>query len=229
MKNNAITQELENKLESMRKDPCKITPEAIDSLWEPAKQASAAVSAAMQEYEKDLQTRQTAIDKQVSELEATISTLTAQIDALEEKSRDAASRGDLDTAADFDEQAETVRKDLSIAQRKRRIATGAELKGDPSLFDAVKAARTHYNEACTSSREFVCEAVSIVAEWAEFFESLHKKTMWKADYCPSMDSYKYEKIEHHFHADLFARIEKAGVKKEREQKGPVDKDAVIIA
>lgn len=115
----AVEKALEARLEAMKAHPCKITPEAMEAMLDPAREANTALNEAMRAYENDLDTRRAALDKQASDLDAKIKTLKAQISALESQSREAASRGDLDAAADLDEQAEGLRKQLSTASRKR--------------------------------------------------------------------------------------------------------------
>ena len=145
----AVEKALEAKLEAMKADPCKITPEALETLLEPAREANTVLNEAMAAYEGDLATRRAALDKQAENLDAKIKTLKAQISALESQSREAASRGDLDAAANLDEQAEGLRKQLSTASRKRRIATSTTcynvelsklLIGDNDLNQTIRSA-----------------------------------------------------------------------------------------
>lgn len=212
-----LEQILSQRVEAMKADPCGITQEAVESLWEPVREASKAVSAAMDTYEADLNTRRAALDKQAAELNAEIERIKGEIVALEDQSREAASRGDLDTAAELDEKAEELRKRLSAASRKRRIATGAKLKGDAQLFAAVKAARGDYENAAELCRKRVAEAVAIIAQWAEHFEKLAQKTDRIPNYCPRMDDRRFEKLDKCFNAELYAKIQAQAEKDRRER------------
>ena len=214
----AVEKALEAKLEAMKADPCKITPEALETLLEPAREANTVLNEAMAAYEGDLATRRAALDKQAENLDAKIKTLKAQISALESQSREAASRGDLDAAANLDEQAEGLRKQLSTASRKRRIATSTELQGDADLFKAIKAAKAAYEEAKATGQKYVQEARTVVDEWAAFFKQLQDKTKFVGRYGPHMDGSRYEKIDHHFNAEFYARMAEKQAAEDQEQK-----------
>lgn len=209
---------LEQRLEAMRGNPCKITPEALETLLDPAREANTALNEAMAAYENDLTTRRAALDKQAADLDAKIETLKGQINALESQSREAASRGDLDAAADLDEQAEGLRKQLSTAIRKRRIASSTELQGDADLFKAIKAAKAAYEGAEATGQKYVQEARAVVDEWAAFFKQLQEKTKFVGRYGPHMDGSRYEKIDHHFNAELYARMAEKQAAEEQERK-----------
>ena len=208
---------LEKKLEEMKANPCEITPEAMESLLEPAREANAALNVAMDAYERDLDARRTALDKQAADLDGKIKTLKADIEALEDQSREAASRGDLDAAAELDEKAEALRKQLSTASRKRRIATSTELQGDAALFNAIKEAKNACEEAVATGREYVMEARAVVKKWAEFFEQLQKQTETAGRYGHKMDYRRFEKIDQHFNAKLYAKLREKAEAEERER------------
>ena len=213
-----IEQALEQRLEAMKADPCKITPVALETLLAPARKANTALNEAMAAYENDLTTRRAALDKQAAGLDAKIKTLKTQINALESQSREAASRGDLDAAADLDEKAEALRKQLSTANRKRRIATSTELKGDADLFKAITVAKKAYEEAEATGQKYVQEARAVVDEWAKFFEQLQDKAQFVGRYGPHMDGSRYEKIDHHFNAEFYARMAEKQAAEEQERK-----------
>lgn len=217
-KKTTIEQILEQRLEAMKADPCKITPEAMEAMLAPAREANTALNEAMAAYENDLDTRRAALDKQAADLDAKIKTLKAQISTLESQSREAASRGDLDAAADLDEQAEGLRKQLSTASRKRRIASSTELQGDADLFKAIKAAKAAYEGAEATGQKYVQEARAVVDEWAEFFKKLQENTKFVGRYGPHMDGRRYEKIDHHFNAEFYAKMEEKAKAEERERK-----------
>ena len=212
-----LEQLLSQRVEAMRDDPCGITQEAVESLWGSVREASKAVSAAMDNYEADLNVRRAALDKQATELNAEIGRIKGEIAVLEDQSREAASRGDLDTAAERDEKADALRKRLSAASRKRRIATGARLKGDAQLFAAVKAARAEYENAAELCRKCVEGVVALIAQWAEHFEKLAQKTDRIPNYCPRMDDRRFEKLDKDFNTELYAKIEAQAEKDRRER------------
>lgn len=216
-KTTTLEQLLSQRVEAMKADPCGITQEAVESLWEPVREASKAVSAAMDNYEADLNTRRAALDKQAAELDTEIVRLKREITALESQSREAASRGGLDTAAELDEKADELRKRLSAASRKRRIATGAKLKGDAQLFAAVKAAKGEYENAAELCRKGVTEVVSIIAQWAKHYETLEEQTNRIQNYYPRMDDRRLRKIDEEFNAELYAKINAKAEEDRRER------------
>lgn len=215
---NTIEQLLEQRLEAMKADPCKITPEAMEAMLAPAREANTALNEAMAAYENDLTTRRAALDKQAADLDAKIETLKGQINALESQSREAVSRGDLDAAADLDEKAEGLRKQLTTASRKRRIATSTELQGDAALFKAVTAAKKAYEEAEVTGQKYVQESRAVVDEWAKFFEQLQEKTKFVGRYGPHMDGSRYDRIDHHFRAKFYKEMEERAKAQEQERK-----------
>lgn len=214
----AAEKDLADKFEAMKADPCKITPEAMEAMLDPAREANTALNEAMAAYENDLDTRRAALDKQAADLDATIKTLKTQIKALESQSREAASRGDLDTAADLDEKAESLRKQLATTNRKRRIASSTELKGDADLFKAITAAKKAYEKAEATGQKYVQETRAVVDEWAAFFKHLQDKTKFVGRYGPHMDGSRYEKIDHHFNAEFYARMAEKQAAEDQERK-----------
>lgn len=215
---NTIEQALEARLEAMKTNPCKITPEAMEAMLDPAREANTALNEAMAAYENDLARRQAVLDQQAAELDEKIKTLKAQISALESQSREAASRGNLDAAADLDEKAEVLRKQLSTASRKRRIATSTELKGDADLFKAITAAKKAYEEAEATGQKYIQEARAVVDEWAALFKQLQEKTKSVGRYGPHMDGCRYERIDHHFNAEFYAKMAERAKAQEQERK-----------
>lgn len=215
---NTIEKALEHRLEAMKANPCGITPEAMESLLDLAREANTALNEAMAAYENDLTTRRAALDKQAADLDAKIETLKGQINALESQSREAASRGDLDAAADLDEQAEGLRKQLSTASRKRRIASSTELQGDADLFKAIKAAKAAYEGAEATGQKYVQEARAVVDNWVAFFKQLQEKTKFVGRYGPHMDGSRYEKIDRHFNAAFYDKMAEKAKAEEQERK-----------
>ena len=214
----AVEKALEARLEAMKAHPCKITPEAMEAMLDPAREACTVLNEAMAAYENDLTTRRAALDKQATDLDAKIDTLKGQINALEGQSREAASRGDLDAAADLDEKAESLRKQLSTISRKRRIATSTELKGDADLFKAITTAKKAYEEAEAIGQKYVRAAKAVVDEWAEFFKKLQANTKFVGRYGPHMDGRRFDQIDHHFNAEFYARMAEKQAAEEQERK-----------
>lgn len=187
-----------------------ITPECISALWEPAREAFNNYHAAMDAYEADLKSRQNALDQQAQQLDKDVRRLGAQIKSLEAKSRDAASRGDLNAAAEADEQADELRQQAATARRKRRIANAAELRGDSALYERCKAAQVAYETAFAACQAEVRAAVAEVHDWRERLECLEKEVRNIPDRGPGDAGYtdkRWKRIDRNFRRDYYAQIE----------------------
>ena len=124
---------LKTALDAIREHPAELTAEQLAAIWDPAREALVTYIGAMDAYDADLAVRRAVLDGQAAELAAQLTEFEARIAQLEGESREAASRGDLDAAAEADEKAEALRKQAATARRKRRIASSAELRGDAEL------------------------------------------------------------------------------------------------
>ncbi len=224
-KKNDIEQVLTSKLEALKADPCKITAQAVADLWGPAREAKVAASATMTIYEQDVATRKAELDKLAAELDEQIKTLKAEVSTLEGQSREAASRGDLDAAAEADEKAEAMQKQLATATRKRRILSSTELKGDTTLFEKVQEAKKDFESTVEVCRGYVQEAVSLIETWAKYFSDLQKKTKWETTHSPSFDTYTFDRVDRHYNAEYYARLERE--KKEKAEQAAAEARALL--
>lgn len=201
---------LEEALEAFKTEPLAVTPDAVDALWGPARRARDAWLKSLTDYENDLKSRQGVLDQQAQALDAQISQLNQQIAALESRSREAASRGDLDTAAQADEEAEGLRRQAAAASRKRRIASSTELQGDGDLFAAIRRQRAAYDAAFDLCKGYVIQAVAVIDEWKTDLEALEKQTRWTASRGPVCNSYdvkRWEAIDRNFNRDDYQNRE----------------------
>lgn len=213
---NFARDDLAKKLAAFKADPLTLSKEAILDLWAPAREAAQAVDTAMAAFDSDLKRRRDALDQQAAALDVQIADLKTQVQQLESSSRDSASLGDLDAAAEADEQAEGLRKQLSVVQRKRRIAASSELKGDPALFQQIEDARKEFTEVRESCEKAVREASGLVKELHAHFKKLEDVTWKSYDYGPFYNDRQRNRIEHTFHADFYRQLaEKEKADRER--------------
>ena len=226
----ASVAQFEDVLEAMKGAPLAVTPEAVAAFWGPARAAHRAFVEAMDAYDADLKARQAVLDGQAKSLDGQITDLETRACQLECESRDADSSGDLDAAAAADEQAETLRKQAATARRKRRIATSAGLKGDPTRFEAVQAAESAYIEICRRCLDYVREAVALTAEWAKGFDALAEAARRETGRGPKLcgyDAKRRESIDRTARPEYYARVEaQAAADRERQQAEQARREAI---
>ena len=167
-------QRLDAVLSDIRKDPTGVTAEQLAGLWTPARETLNAYVAALDAHDADLAARKYVLEQQAEALDAKLAGLERQITQLEAESRQAASRGDLNAAAASDEQADALRKQAATAQRKRRIASSAELRGDSGLYSRILDAKRAYNETYAECQAAAYEAASLISGWSKLAAELER-------------------------------------------------------
>ena len=158
---------LKSALDTIREHPTELTAEQLSGLWDPAREALDVYHEALDTYDADLAARRATLEEQASALDAQLADLERQIAQLESESREAASRGDLDAAAEADEKAEALRKKAATARRKRRIATAAELRGDAALYERIVATRAAYGTTYDLCAAAAREAAGVISAWSK--------------------------------------------------------------
>ena len=123
---------------------------ATASKWQAAADKA---KAAAEAYLADLETRKATLTEQAAGYQTEIEKLNKERKALAAKINDLSSRGMIDEAVEADTELEALDKSISTLERKLRLASTAELKGDPKLYKVAKAAyeaaeaeRTPYRE-----------------------------------------------------------------------------------
>lgn len=177
---------LKTALNAIREHPADLTAEQIAALWDPAREALDVYVAAMDAYDADLAARRAVLEGQATQLDAQLAELEKQIAALESESREAASRGDLDAAAEADEQADNLRKQAATLHRKRRIASSAELRGDRGLYEKLTAARASYDTTYQLCAVAAREAADYVRDLSERLERLTRTAQLSAGRGPQI-------------------------------------------
>ena len=128
-----------------------------------------------QAYLSDLDTRKAALVKQAADYQAQLDKATAKRKALAAKIADLTSRGQIDEAAEADAELETLDKNIATLGRKLRLVKGAELKGDPKLYAAAKAAQDAVTAERTKYKETVKEFAATVSEEQKRLEKLERE------------------------------------------------------
>lgn len=118
----------------------KITAESISQQAERWRKAHADASAAAGAYMADLEQRKAELSKLEARYKSQLKNLNAQRKVLAARVTDLSSRGKIDKAAEEDERLEATDKAISTLERKLRLVNETELKGDPHLYEAAKAA-----------------------------------------------------------------------------------------
>ena len=142
----------------------EINKDLIESQAADLRKAADKLKEAAQAYLSDLDTRKAALANQAADYQAQLDKATTQREALAAKIADYTSRGQIDEAAEADAELEALDKHISTLSRKLRLVQRAELKGDPMLYKAAKAAqdavfaeRTKYAETVKAFRTTVRE------------------------------------------------------------------------
>lgn len=153
----------------------EINKDLIESQAADLRKAADNLKEAAQAYLADLDKRKAALAKQAADYQAQLDKATAQRKALAAKVTDYTSRGQIDEAAEADTELEALDKDISTLSRKLRLVKGAELKGDPKLYAAAKAAQDAVNAERTKYTETVRALTSTVREEQKRLEDVERE------------------------------------------------------
>ena len=177
--------------------------EDFTTILKPAQLAGAAVMKAVEDYHADLARRKVALDKQAAALDEKLEEIAAQLDELEDKTRNAASIMDLDTAAQYEEQAEPIRKELETLRRKRKVVDGSELRGDPEIYQRLQDAQERLSIARTVCFEYRATARDYIRDALFNLKELEHRSFNYGVY--EISNYEQKKIDevfHHFTGEL---------------------------
>lgn len=154
---------------------------------------------AAEAYLTDLETRKAALVEQAAGYKTELATLTAQRKKLAAKINDLSSRGQIDEAAEADAELEALDKSISTLERKLRLVSTAELKGDPELYKAAKAAHDAAEAERAPYRENIATLRQIVTAEIDRLENMKREL----DYAGNRDhgyiaNGVYEKVNRHY-------------------------------
>lgn len=136
--------------------------------------------AAAEAYLTDLEARKAALEKQAAEYRAQIESKKKQRKALAGKINDLSSRGMIDEAAEADVELETLDKAITTLERKLKLVSTAELKGDPKLYKAAQVANAAMLACQPVYKQNMRDLRAIVEAEMERLEKI-KKELWYAE------------------------------------------------
>ena len=176
-----------------------INAEYIAAQAEKWQAAADKAKAAAEAYLTDLETRKAALTEQAAAYQNELSTLTTQRKKLAAKINDLSSRGQIDEAAEADAELEALDKSISTLERKLRLVNAAELKGDPKLYKAAKAAHDAAEAERTPYRESIATMQQIVNAEIERLERMQKELRYAmgADH-GYYATVAFEKVNRHY-------------------------------
>ena len=204
----------------------EINMELIESKSADLKKAADNLKEAAQAYLADLDTRKAALAKQAADYQAQLDKATAQRTALAAKIADYTSRGQIDEAAEADAKLEALDKDISTLSRKLRLVKGAELKGDPKLYAAAKAAQDAVTAERTKYKETVKAFAATVSEEQKRLEKLEREMRYVyPEAIGSGAEDVFTKVQRHY-LDL-DRKEREAKEKEKEAREAAERAARV--
>lgn len=195
----------------------EVTAESINQLAAPWITAAENANAAAVEYMDNLKQRQFVLATQEQGIRAQLADLNKQQNTLIDKINDLSSCCKIDEAAEEDTRLEAVEKEIAALMRKLGLVSSTQLKGDPALYKAAKAAY----EAMKAERAPYCESIAelqaAVAAEIQRLEAVSDDLFYASRRNPS--SYAcdmFEKVDRHFrHLDRIEQESKEKAAAER--------------
>ena len=177
----------------------EVTAESINQLAAPWITAAENANAAAVEYADNIKLRRAALEAQEHEIRGQLDALYKQRDTLIEKINDLFSRSKFDEAAEVDACLEAVGKEIAALTRKLGLVSSTNLKGDPTLHKAAKAAY----EAMEAERAPYCESIAAlqaaVAAEIQRLEAVSNDLYYAALKDPSRYACDaFHKVDRHF-------------------------------
>lgn len=191
-------------LDGLKADILKAAPDDLRAIYKPQQAAYDAVIKAVEDYWQDLARRRAAIDRQAQALDEQIEETAAALDDLENQARTAASNMDLDTAADYEAQAEPVRAELDKLRRKRKVIDGAELKGDPEIYQRLTDAQERLAIVQPICDDYAAQGRGFIRDAWLHIRTLHDKVTYISgpslgDPVADYHTRKVDDVVQHFH------------------------------
>ena len=161
--------------------------------------AADAAQKAADAYNADLATRRAALTQQATSYQTELAKLNAARKALAAKINDLSSRGMIDEAAEIDTELEALDKSIAALERKLRLVSTAELKGDPKLYSAAKAAHDGAEAERTPYRESIANLQQIVKAEIERLESIQNELGYAMNRDPGQYAAStFTKVDRHY-------------------------------
>lgn len=177
----------------------QISKDRIESEAADLRKAADNLKAAAQAYMADLDTRKAALAKQEADYQTQHDDLTAQRKALAAKIADMTSRGQIDEAASEYEKLEKMDREIAKIGRKLRLVQNAEVKGDPKLYAAARAAQdTVYTER-TKYIETVRNMTATVEAEKKRLEAVERELRYARPECVGLAADdEFTKVSRHY-------------------------------
>ena len=161
--------------------------------------AADAAQKAADAYNTDLNTRKAALAQQTTGYQTELAKLNAKRKELAAKVNDLSSRGMIDEAAEVDTELEALDKAIAALERKLRLVSAAELKGDPKLYSAAKAAHDAAEAERTPYRASIATLQQIVKTEIERLESIQKELSYAMNRDPGQYAANtFTKVDRHY-------------------------------
>lgn len=196
----------------------EINAEFIEEQAAEIKELAQKAKEAADAYMTDLDQRKAALEKQAAEYREQIEAKKKQRKALAGKINDLSSRGKIDEAAEADVKLEALDKVISTLERKLKLVSTAELKGDPELYKAAKEAHNNMLAAQPTYRDNIQELLYTANREISRLEKIAKELDYARDrkhgyYADNA----FTKVDRHFR-DLDRLEREAKEKAEAERK-----------
>ena len=177
----------------------EITPEFIEGQATEIKGLAQKAKEAADAYMADLDRRKAALEKQAAEYRAQIEAKKKQRKALAGKINDLSSRGMIDEAAVADVELEALDNAITTLERKLKLVSAAELKGDPKLYKAAQEANSAMVAGQPVYRQHMRDLRAIVSAELERLEKIEKELWYAADRNHGYyASNAFEKVDRHY-------------------------------
>lgn len=176
-----------------------ITGEFISAQAREWQAAADKAKAAADAYLADLETRKAALAEQAAVYQTELNKLSTDRKKLAAKVTDLSSRGKIDKAAEADAELETLDKSISVLSRKIRLVNTAELKGDPTLYQAARAAYSAAEAERTPYRVKIDALQQIVESELERLKSMQRELHYARDRNPGYYANAvFDKVNRHY-------------------------------
>lgn len=177
----------------------EINKERIESEATNLQQAASKLKEAARAYFADLDTRKAALAKQAADYQDIFDDATEQRKELAEKIADLTSRGQIDEAAEEYANLEAMDKEIVIIGRKLRLLQNAEVKGDPELYKAARAAQDAVYAERTKYMETVRNMAATVEEEKKRLETMERELRYTRPECVGLAADdEFTKVDRHY-------------------------------
>lgn len=203
-----------------------INKDRIESEAADLRNAAENLKEAARAYFVDLDTRKTALAKQVADYQDVFDDALEQRRALAATIADLTSRGQIDEAASEYEKLEAMDKEIAKISRKLRLVQNAEVKGDPKLYQAAKAAQDAVHTERSKYIETIRDFNNTVQVEKKRLEDLERELKYTRPECVGLASDdEFTKVDRHY--KNLDRKEQEAKEKEKAAREAAEREARI--